>query len=140
MGVRVRVKVRYKDHDLEVVALANTGFESECPEILLPLKVAEILDLWPPPRESITETYVSASGYMRVIRVPGAGIVSVLTEDRISDDVVVDIIISEVTDEVLLNDKLIGKLRIVLEEPGEGLWRFRDETKLRKSERIQKWL
>jgi hypothetical protein len=37
------------------------------------------------------------------------------------------------------NDVLIDKLRIVLECPGIGLWRFRDERKIRRSAKAQYW-
>jgi len=39
-----------------------------------------------------------------------------------------------------LSDKLTDKLMIVPEIPGEGLWRFRDENTLRKSERPELWI
>jgi len=136
----VKVRVRCGERELTTVALLNTGFESDEPEILLPLRAAERLGLWPPPAGARTETYVSASGYMRVVRVPRAGTVAVLAEDRCSEEVPADFIISELTDEVLLNDRLIGRLRIVILDPGEGLWRFRDEDAVRGSERAERWL
>jgi len=140
MGVRVKLRIRSKEREMETSALVNTGFESDLPEVLLPFRAAELLGLWPPPAESRTETYVSASGYMRVVRLQGACRVSVITEDRVSEEVSADAIISEVTDEVLLNDKLTGKLKIVIEDPGEGVWRFRDENIFRRSERPCTWL
>jgi len=56
-----------------------------------PLRAAEELEPWPPPPGSRTETYVSASGYVRVVRVPGAGRVTVLAGDSNSKSVPVDI-------------------------------------------------
>jgi len=140
VGVRVRVRIESGGRQLVATALLNTGYESDAPEVLLPLRAAEELGLWPPPSGSRTETYVSASGYVRVVRVPGAGRVTVLAGDRESESVPADIVVSELSDEVLLNDKIIGRLGIVLVDPGEGLWRFRDEDKLRGSERPQRWL
>jgi len=37
--------------------------------------------------------------------------------------------------EVLVSDRLTDELMIVIEKPGEGLWRFRDEKIERKSKR-----
>ena len=138
--MRVKVRVECGERELVTTALLNTGFESDDAEILLPLRAAEKLGIWPPPNSARTETYVSASGYMRVVKIPRAGTVTVLAGDRASESVVADFVVSEVTDEVLLNDKLIGRLRIVIEDPGEGLWRFRDEDRLRASERPERWL
>jgi hypothetical protein len=39
-----------------------------------------------------------------------------------------------------LSDKLTDELMIVPEIPGEGLWRSRDESTLRKSERPELWV
>ena len=57
MAVRVRVKIGRRSaakisKAVEVTAVANSGFEAEEPEILLPLKVAEKLGPWPPPKEA----------------------------------------------------------------------------------------
>ena len=75
------MRLRSRGRAVETSALANTGFESDREEVLLPVRLAERLGLWPPPPGSPTETYVSASGYMRVLRVPGALEVSVITEE-----------------------------------------------------------
>jgi len=91
VGVRVRVRIESSGRQLVATALLNTGYESDAPEVLLPLRAAEELGLWPPPPGSRTETYVSASGYVRVVRVPGASRVTVLAGDSNSKSVPVDI-------------------------------------------------
>jgi hypothetical protein len=42
----------------------------------------------------------------------------------------------------LISDKLAGKLKILIEQPGEGIWRFRDEPakKRRGSEPLANWI
>jgi predicted aspartyl protease len=50
MAVRVRLKLTHNDREAETVALVNTGFETDEPEILLPLKLAEKLGLHLPLR------------------------------------------------------------------------------------------
>jgi len=47
MGVRVKVRVRYRDASLDLVALVNTSYETDVPEILVPMDVAERLKLLP---------------------------------------------------------------------------------------------
>jgi hypothetical protein len=58
MGVRVRVRVRYGSASLDLVALVNTGYETDVPELLVPVGVAMGLDLWPKlPDDTAVETY-----------------------------------------------------------------------------------
>jgi len=56
--------------------------------------------------------------------VPGGCRVQVVTEDVESLVVEADLVISPIADEVLLNDKLIGELRLSLEDIGKGLLRL----------------
>jgi predicted aspartyl protease len=44
MGVRVRVRMKYGDASLDLVALVNTGYETDVPEILVPVSVADKLE------------------------------------------------------------------------------------------------
>lgn len=48
MGVRVRLKIRGAERELESSALISTGFEADESEVLLPAKLAEELGLYPP--------------------------------------------------------------------------------------------
>jgi len=45
--VRVRVRLWRGDKEVETCALANSGYESETPQVLMPIKVVELLSLWP---------------------------------------------------------------------------------------------
>ena len=42
--------------------------------------------------------------------------------------------------EVIISDKLASALKIAIEDIGEGIWRFRDEQKLRKSYPPKYWI
>jgi hypothetical protein len=47
LAVRVRVRLRTKEGREELtVALVNSGFESDRPQILTPISLARRLDLW----------------------------------------------------------------------------------------------
>jgi len=37
-------------------------------------------------------------------------------------------------DEALINDQLISRLGIIIEDPARGLWRLRGDDKIRESE------
>ncbi len=87
MGVRVRVRIGFGGKSVEAVALLNTGFEGDVPEILVPLDTAERLGVWPAlPEGALVETYRSASGFMRVYRIRGAN-VRLVTEDAVTEAV-----------------------------------------------------
>ncbi|MEM2990709.1 MAG: hypothetical protein QXQ02_05945 [Halobacteria archaeon] len=127
MAIRVEIKIEFRDKKLKTTALVNTGFETPNPQLLLPVKAAQELNLWPDlPREASIDTYDTAGGPMRVYIVPNAGKVSIL--DRESESCSPDIVISHTEVEVLISDKLASQLKIVIEDPGEGIWRFRDES------------
>jgi hypothetical protein len=138
MAVRIKLRLRYCGKVLETSALVNTGFETPNPQILLPIKVAERLSLWPElPKDTLVEIYDTAGGPVRVYRVRNAVNVEI-PEKGIS--VIADAVISHTEVEVLISDKLADELMIVIERPGEGIWRFRDENILRKSEKPEIWL
>ncbi|MEL9998121.1 MAG: hypothetical protein QXH99_06490 [Sulfolobales archaeon] len=138
MAVRIKLRLRYCGKVLETSALVNTGFETPNPQILLPIKVAERLSLWPElPKDTLVEIYDTAGGPVRVYRVRNA--VNVEIPER-GISVIADSVISHTEVEVLISDKLADELMIVIERPGEGIWRFRDENILRKSEKPEIWL
>jgi len=134
MGVRVRLRVRHGSASLDLVALVNTGYETDVPELLVPVSIAMRLSLWPRlPDNTVVETYRTASGLMRVYRVGGAH-VSLLVEGNEVRSTKAYIVISEHTDEALISDQLASELGIVIEDPAKGLWRLREESLVRRSE------
>ncbi|MEM0094221.1 MAG: hypothetical protein QW753_07640 [Thermofilum sp.] len=48
MVVRVRVRVESASAVVETVALANSGYEAETLQIMIPVQLAGVLGLWPP--------------------------------------------------------------------------------------------
>ena len=135
MGVRVKVRVRYQGASSDLVALVNTGYETDIPEILVPMSAAEKLGLLPRlPEGTIIETYKTASGLMRVYRVGGA-CVSLLIGGVEEKSVETYIVISEYTDESLISDQLASEFGIVIEDPAKGLWKLKGESLIRGSEK-----
>jgi hypothetical protein len=136
--VRVKLRIKRGEKVLETAALVNTGFEAPSPQILLPLKAAKRLGLWPElPGDALVEVYDTAGGPVRVYRVVRAVSVEV-PEKGVS--AVADAVISHTEVEVLVSDKLADDLMIAIERPGEGIWRFRGESVERRSERPEVWL
>jgi predicted aspartyl protease len=135
MGVRVKLRLKYGDVSLDLVALVNTGYETDVPELLIPVNIAEKIGLWPKlPDNIIIETYKTASGLMKVYIIRGAN-VSLLIEGKERENIEVFIVISEYSDEVLISDQLASKLGIVIEDPAKGLWRIKGESIIRSSEK-----
>ena len=139
MAVRVKIKEPESGKSVTTVAIANAGFETDSLEIVLPMYLATELGF--STRRARKEVYWTAGGFTTMYKIPKPMEVQVFTKDRKPDPVKCSASISRIEDEVILSDKLIGGLKIVLEDVGEGLWRFRDEsvTKLRKSEKPERW-
>ena len=64
-----------------------------------------------------------------------------ITDDREVGPKLVDVLISPIEEEVLVNDKLTEELGIILLATGSGKWRFVDDPadKVRHSEKPQYW-
>lgn len=128
MAVRVRVKLKSTAAEIETVALVNTGFETDRPEMVLPVRLAERLGLYPPTKGSTLEEYGVVGGTTLLIRSPQRLSVQVLVADRSTKPVEAVPMISSGEEEVLISDKLASALRLSIEDPGEGVWRFRDDS------------
>jgi predicted aspartyl protease len=126
VGVRVKVRIKYGGKSVDLIALVNTGYETDVPEILIPVDIAEKLGLWPKlPDNTSVETYKTASGLMKVYRVGGAN-VSLLIDNAEVRSTETYVVISEYVDEALISDQLTSRLDIVIEDPAKGLWRLRE--------------
>lgn len=143
MAVRVKLRIELANgEDCEVNCLVNSGFESDRAELMIPIRLAEQLRIYPNiPKEGLSEVYSTAGGLTRVTRIPDYAIVTIITDDRVSKPVKCDIVICTFVEEVLINDLLTEELSIAIEAMKRGLWRFADEpsTKLRKSVSAQRW-
>jgi hypothetical protein len=136
MAVRLKLKISVNQRSAEAVALLNSGYEAPTPQLLISIDLAVKLGLWPP--QSVSEvTLETAGGPLRAWFYPRAAKVSVVAEDVESEEALVDIVVSSLAGEPLINDKLADELGIAVESFGKGLWRFTWEPKekLRKSER-----
>jgi hypothetical protein len=142
LRVRLRLRVRGREGFVDTSALVNTGFETEAPQLLLPLRLASVLGLWPPPLEAQLLEFGTAGGPVKNYVVPNSLEVWVLGGDRVVGPVVSDAVISNVELEALINDKLAGALGIVILNPATGEWRFRDDdaSVIRRTEPPQYWL
>jgi len=137
MAVRVKLEVARGDKVIGVIALVNSGYEADTPQLMVPIWLARELGLWPPPPKALEDVFETAGGPLRVWIVRNAARVRVSVSDATSRSVEVDIVISHLADEPLISDVLAGELEIAVEDFAKGLWRFRWEPKekLRPSEK-----
>ncbi|MHC1627465.1 MAG: pepsin/retropepsin-like aspartic protease family protein [Candidatus Nezhaarchaeales archaeon] len=132
--LRLKVKIERVDGSktINVIAIANSGFIGSKPEILLPDHIVRELKLHEirTPQASIK---ISGDGReIPLIRYSEAVNVYVIEEDRVEGPVLSDVLSISGIKNILLNDKLLGKLGIVLLDFGEGTWCFRDELGVKK--------
>lgn len=130
----MRVRIESGGRVVEAIALLNSGFEAPTPQLLIPVDIARDLGLWPP-MDAIEVTLETAGGPLRAWFYPRRARTRVIAGDAESRDVETDIIVSPLADEPLISDMLAEEFEIVVESFGRGLWRFRWEQKLRRSEK-----
>ncbi len=133
-AVRLKLRIRIGNKAIETIALLNSGFEAPTPQLLIPISIAKALGLWPP-EDAIEVTLETAGGPLKAWFYPRKAFAKVVAEDAESKEVEVDVIVSPLGDEPLISDMLAEEFEIVVESFGRGLWRFRWEQKLRKSEK-----
>lgn len=137
MAVRVRLRLSREDKVIDAVALVNSGYEADSPQLMVPIEVARGLGLWPPPPSAREEVFETAGGPLRVWVLRRSATVQALAGDVTSRIVEVDVVVSPLADEPLISDMLAGELEIAVEDFAKGLWRFRWEPaeRLRASEK-----
>lgn len=144
MAVRVRLRIRDKLSGVavETVALVNSGFETLKPQLLIPMKLAEKLGLWPNlPKGSYVKDYGTAGGVVKTYVVPDGLEVCIIMDGQLSPVADSDAVISFIEEEVLIGDKLAGRLGIMIYDIAEGVWKLKIDPPdvTRKSEPPQYW-
>lgn len=128
-------------HIIETNALLNTGYTGSSPEIILPLRLAERLGLWPPLKDAIESIYDTAGGPAKFYVIRESIALKIIEEDYTSKELITDTVISPMEREVLLSDYIIGGLGIIILNAYTGIWRFHDDSleKIRYSKRPELW-
>ena len=52
MAVRVRLRITRGGSAIEAIALVNSGYEADSPQLMIPLTLAKTLGAWPSPLDS----------------------------------------------------------------------------------------
>jgi len=141
MGVRVRIRIKVRSNNNEVItsALVNSGYEVTEPEILLPRRLAEYLGLSLRPPIARTYTYETPTGYYRLLLIMKA--VDVHLCDVCKEVKEVNVAVADFEREVLISDALCEALGIQILSARTGIWRHvNDEISVRrKSVKPEYW-
>ena len=139
MVVRVRLRIKCEDRVVETVAVANSGYETDEPEIHIPLACARELGF--KLTELRGESYRVVGG-MTSAYILGEVLVQVVEEDRSSEWVRARAVAVPGEYEVILSDRLLDMLNIEIVKAGIGYWRFSGEpiNCVRKSVEPQFWI
>jgi len=137
MGVRVQLKIRLNNVEIKTSGLANSGYESDEPEIHIPLALARKLGFG---MEKMTsQKYRVVGSDVNAYRL-GKVRVQVITEDKETPPIEAIAVMVPGEYEVLLSDALIEALSIEILRPKSGIWRFKGEQKERKSVEPEYWI
>ena len=129
MVLRLKIRICYRDRCIETVAIASSGFIGRDPEITLPRSLVEKL-LGRNFSTVIVEKVLADGSIVDLERISESLKLYLLTEDRVIGPVDVHAYIIRGRF-VLLNDATLSTLRIVIIDPRDGIWCFRDELSRR---------
>ena len=140
MACRVRIRLRRNDKVIETSALVNSGFETDSPDIVIPVELAKRLNLWPPMQFSIT-VLETGGGEIAAPYHEQAVELELVLSDREPKKCIVNVLIDPHVREVLLSDYVASVLGISLIDLKKGIWRLVDDPldKFRETVEPEEW-
>lgn len=140
MAVRVKILVKSNEKEVVTSALLNSGFESLEPDIAIPIRLAEVLRLWPP-KEFEVEDVETAGGQVTSYLMRNVVKIKLITQEHELPEIACNILINPHIDEVLISDYVIDLLEVEVVSFSKGLWKLKNDppNKIRKSEQRQVW-
>jgi len=87
MVIRLRIKIKRENKSVETIAIANSGYASRVPEIVINRSIAEELSIYPRlPSNTRIVRYRTASGRVEeFLKIEDSAKVQVTESDRKSD-------------------------------------------------------
>ncbi len=137
MGVRISVEIKHGDNVVVTSALVNSGYESEEPELHIPLALARILGF---KLENLRSERYKVVGSEVTTYILGEVLVRVKTEDKVTEWIKANAVSVPGEYEVILSDALTEQLGIEIVKPRTGLWRLSGEPGTRKSVKAKYWV
>jgi hypothetical protein len=127
-SVRTRVEIELVVGERKVAAraLVNSGFESEGPDIGIPVEIAKELGIWPLQNFTLEEVQ-TAGGKTYVYAVLEPARVRLLLGTSNDPELNCNLVVDPHLDEVILSDYLTDELGIVILSLRKGSWRHRSD-------------
>ena len=125
MVLKLRVKISYKGKCIESIGIVNSGFAGREPEITLPETLAKEL-LGETPSLILIDKILADGTRTLLPKTKESLDLYVVTEDRVEGPIKVKAFIVR-SRAILINDSATSALHIVIIDPKEGIWCFRDE-------------
>lgn len=134
MPVRVKLEIKFRQNNVTIttLALVSTGFTSETSDLAVPVSIAEKFGLWPRPSGAISVSLEIGGCEVESYIVPQAAVVKVVTQDRVSKEVTVNIVVNPFVNEILISDALAEELGVQILYPRRGLLPLRFSLTLHK--------
>lgn len=137
MGVRVNIELKLGEKIILTSAFANSGYETDEPEIHIPIALAKELGF---KLKNLRGELYKVVGSEITTYTLGNILVRIVTEDKKSEWIRARAVTVPGEYEVILSDALIEALNMEIIKPRSGLWKFSEETKIRKSVEIKYWI
>lgn len=125
MVLRLSVRVCCGGQCIEGLGIANSGFAGKDPEIVMPQELVARL-VSGSPNVILVERVLADGSRVLLPRLVHPLDVYLVTEDRVEGPIKTHVYITRGRF-ILLNDALLSRLRIVILDPFEGIWCFKDE-------------
>ena len=110
MGLRIPVKLKHNDKEVEVNALLNTGFETDEPVVALPLTIASQLNLTPGEKMF----YLGPGALVGEVYLAGEVTITVKVGES-ERSIKAYAVIEPREEEIMLSDRAIAELGIVVD-------------------------
>jgi len=127
--LRLRIKICGGESRVETAGLANTGFAGRDPEVVLPQELVVQL-LGREPSTLLVERVLADGSRVFLPRTTKPLDLYVVTSGRVEGPVKAYAHVTR-SRVVLINDSALSALRVVIIDPRDGLWCFRDELGVR---------
>ena len=136
----MKLRIKGKSREIVTSALVNSGFEAEEPQLIIPLSLAERLNL-ASSEVDIEDFSVAGGGRVSGYRIRESLKVELIAEDRNPIEVEALATALPGEKEVIISDYLASTLGIVILDPRKGEWCLKDEIglKQRTSTQPQEW-
>lgn len=128
MPVRVKLRIRSRtiNKEVETSAVINTSFMSNEPDFVIPIKLAQILGIWPIKEKVEFEEVFGAIGQSYMLHLRQVVDVKLIEEDYESSWITCNVLISEHEDEVLISDYLTEEFGIQILHPRSGILEIKE--------------